>query len=150
MLEQILTYLNNWFIVPGGVHYGDYSIENGGITLPFLQNGQYFRICGSVFNDGLHQYHAADLMDEEFSGAVWALAVPKAVIALAEKIEKWDEKNGEAAASPYTSESFGGYSYTKSKGADASTDGWQSTFSGQLSQWRKLREYDAILERSAP
>ena len=56
MLEQVLMHLKNWFLVPGGIHEGTYTIEDGGITLPFLAKGQYFRICGSVFNDGLHQY----------------------------------------------------------------------------------------------
>ena len=77
MLEQVLMHLKNWFLVPGGIHEGTYTIEDGGITLPFLANGQYFRICGSVFNDGLHQYPAGDLKTETFDGTVWALAVRK-------------------------------------------------------------------------
>ena len=35
---------------------GDYTIENGRITLPFLVNGQFFRIVGSKFNDGVYIY----------------------------------------------------------------------------------------------
>ena len=83
MLEQVLMHLKNWFLVPGGIHEGTYTIEDGGIALPFLANGQYFRICGSVFNDGLHQYPASDLKAETFDGTVWALAIPQAVIELA-------------------------------------------------------------------
>ena len=141
MLEQVLMHLKNWFLVPGGIHEGTYTIEDGGITLPFLENGQYFRICGSVFNDGLHQYPASDLKAEDFDGAVWALAVPKAVIDLSVEIEAWQEKNGEAVASPYQSESFGGYSYTKrSAGNDSGTlNGWQDAFRGRLNDWRKLK-----------
>lgn len=141
MLEQVLTHLKNWFVVPGGVHVGMYTIENKTLELPFLQNGQYYRICGSVFNDGLHKYGEADLQDEAFGGTVWALAVPKAVIDLAAKIEEWQNKNGEAVASPYTSESFGGYSYTKATdsktGAQAT---WETVFRSQLNPYRKLRE----------
>nr|DAM87055.1 MAG TPA: Protein of unknown function (DUF3199) [Caudoviricetes sp.] len=139
MLEQVLRHLNNWFLVD--IHEGTFTVENGSITLPFLQANQYFRICGSVFNDGLHQYPAADLTDETFTGTVWALAVPKAVVALAEDIAAWEKKNGEAAASPYQSESFGGYSYTKrSAGSDGSTlNGWQDAFRGRLNDWRKLK-----------
>jgi len=146
MLDQILSYLHNWFIAPGGVHRGTYTIENGGVSLSFLQNGQYFRIVGSVFNDGLHQYPAEDLTDEQFTGAVWALAVPKAVVSLSAEVGKWQEKNGEMVASPFTSESFGGYSYTKASGADGSGSGggWQGTFASQLAPWRKIREYGAI------
>ena len=139
MLEQVLMNIRNWFTVDGGIHSGTFTIKDGGITLPFLADGQYFRICGSVFNDGLHQYNVLDLIDETFTGTIWALAIPKAVIELADEIGKWQEKNGEAASSPFSSESFGGYSYSKS--TDAETGGavtWQSAFKQQLSAWRKI------------
>lgn len=92
MLEQVLRHLNNWFLVD--IHEGTFTVENGSITLPFLLTNQYFRICGSVFNDGLHQYPAVDLTDETFTGSVWALAVPKAVIDLSVEIEAWQGKTG--------------------------------------------------------
>ena len=139
MLEQVLMNIRNWFTVEGGIHSGTFSIKDGGITLPFLVDGQYFRIIGSVFNDGLHQYPATNLVDEKFSGAIWALAIPTAVVDLADEIQKWQEKNGEVASSPFSSESFGGYSY--SKATDAETGGavtWQSAFKRQLSAWRKI------------
>ena len=139
MLEQVLMNIRNWFTVEGGIHSGTFSIKDGGITLPFLVDGQYFRICGSVFNDGLHQYPTSDLVDEEFSGVIWALAIPPAVVDLADEIQKWQEKNGEVASSPFSSESFGGYSY--SKATDAETGGavtWQSAFKQQLGAWRKI------------
>lgn len=139
MLEQVLRHLNNWFLVE--IHEGTFTVENGSITLPFLLTNQYFRIVGSVFNDDLHQYPAVDLTDETFTGSVWVLAVPKAVVALAEDIAAWQEKNGEAVASPYQSESFGGYSYTKrSAGSDSGTlNGWQDAFRSRLNDWRKLK-----------
>lgn len=139
MLEQVLRHLNNWFLVE--IREGTFTVENGSITLPFLLTNQYFRIVGSVFNDGLHKYPAVDLTDETFTGTVWVLAVPKAVVALAEDIAAWEEKNGEAVASPYQSESFGGYSYTKrSAGNDSCTlNGWQDAFRGRLNDWRKLK-----------
>lgn len=139
MLEQVLMNIRNWFTVDGGIHSGTFTIKDGGITLPFLADGQYFRICGSVFNDGLHQYPATDLADEEFSGTIWELAIPPAVVELADEIGAWQEKNGEASASPYQSESFGGYSY--SKATDSASGGavtWQSVFKRQLSAWRKI------------
>ena len=141
MLETVLIHLKNWFVVPNGVHEGIYTIESGNLELPFLQEGQFFRICGSVFNDGLHKYGCCALHDEMFTGSVWALAIPKAVIDLSWKIEEWQTKNGEAVASPFTSESFGGYSYTK---ATDSTTGavatWETVFRSQLNPYRKLRE----------
>lgn len=140
MLEQVLRHLNNWFLVE--IHEGEFAVENGSITLPFLQDNQYFRVCGSVFNDGLHQYPAYDLVDETFTGAVWALAIPKAVMMLSGDIDAWQEKNGDAVLSPYTSESFGGYSYTKASGGKADTSavtGWQDAFRSRLNDWRKIK-----------
>lgn len=137
MLETILMHLNNWFLVPDGVHEDTYEIKDGSIALPFLASGQYFRICGSVFNDGLHQYPAEDLTDETFEGTVWALAVPKQLVTLADEIKAWMDKN---PVTPYTSESFGGYSYSRATGATGQPAGWQDVFKAQLNPYRKIRE----------
>ena len=138
MLEQVLTHLRNWFQVD--IRHGTYTIEEGRLELPFLQDGQYFRILGSVFNDGLHRYGPGMeiLRDEAFDGTVWALAVPEAVAELAGEIAAWQEKYGTVTSSPYTSESFAGYSYAKSGGAEAG--GWQAAFRARLNPYRKLRE----------
>ena len=96
-------------------------------------------MVGSVFGDGVYQYPASGLKDETFDGAIWSLSVPQAVVNLAEEIEAWQAKNGEAAAGPYQSESFGGYTY--SKAVDAATGGavsWQAAFRSRLNDWRKL------------
>ena len=143
MLTEICAELRNWFVVPDGVHIGTYTISGGSIApLDFLQEGQYFRIVGSVFNDGVYQYPATSLTDEVFEGAVWAMAVPSDVITLAGEIGEWKTKYGAAAASPFTSESFGGYSYTKSGGASVTgttgTMSWQTQFKSRLNRWRKL------------
>lgn len=134
MLEQILRHLNNWFLVD--IHEGRFTVEKGGIALPFLLPGQYFRVFGSVLNDGLYQYPTAELRTETFDGTIWALAIPREVEKLSEEIEAWQEKNGEAATSPFTSESFGGYSYTKTGGENAVN--WQTAFRGRLNHWRKI------------
>lgn len=138
MLEQVLRRMNNWFLVD--IYEGEFRVENGSITLPFLLPGQYFRVIGSIFNDGLHQYYMGDLVDETFTGVVWALAVPNDVVSLANEISEWQEKHGEAAASPFVSESFGGYSYTKKTGNSESgaATGWQEAFASRLREWRKL------------
>lgn len=147
MLEQVLTEIHNWFRVRDdvdGIHTGIYTIEDGGIALPFLRDGQYFRIMGSVFNDGLHRYgpDMEALMDETFEGAIWALAVPRAVVELADEIGAWQTKYADILSSPYTSESFGGYSYSKASGAGDSSGsgGWQAAFRARLNPYRKLRE----------
>ena len=139
MLEQVLMNIRNWFPVKGGIQSGTFTIKDGGITLPFLADGQYFRLCGSVFNDGLHQYNVLDLTDETFNGTIWALSIPQPIIDLADEIQEWQDKNADALSSPYSSESFGGYSY--SKATDEETGGavtWQSAFKQQLSAWRKI------------
>lgn len=138
MLETVLMYLNNWFVV--GRYDDTYTIEDGRLTLPFLVNGQYFRILGSLFNDGLHVYPAADLTDEEFDGVVIAMAVPWALIALSDEIKAWVDKNGQE--SPYTSESFGGYSYSKATNAQGMAVGWRDVFRSRLNTWRKIKGVD--------
>ena len=143
MLETVLIHLKNWFVVHRGVRSGMYTIKNNTLELSYLQNGQYYRICGSVFNDGLHKYgdESDKLTDETFMGTVWALAIPKAVVELSAEIEAWQAKNGDAVASPYQSESFGGYSYTKATdsvtGAVAT---WETVFRSRLNPYRKIRE----------
>lgn len=134
MIESVLQYLNNWFVV---ARYDDtYTIEDGNLTLPFLTNGQYFRIIGSLFNDGVYQ-HPAELADETFNGCVWALAVPKGVITLANEITAWQAKNGEVGA--YSSESFGGYSYSRATNSKGQLMGWQDVFSARLAPWKKAQ-----------
>ena len=75
------------------------------------------------------------LTDEVFNGAVWALAVPKAVIDLSAEIAEWDKKN---QPSSFTSESFGGYSYSKATNASGVAVGWQDVFKSRLNQWRRI------------
>ena len=140
MLEQVLMNIRNWFPVKGGIYSGTFTIKDGGITLPFLADGQYFRICGSVFNDGLHQYNVLDLTDETFNGTIWALSIPQPIIDLANEIQEWQDKNADALSSPYSSESFGGYSYSKVTNSETGgAETWQSHFKQQLSAWRKIR-----------
>lgn len=139
MLEQILMHLKNWFVVPGGIHPGQFVIKDKTIEIPFLKDGQYFRIVGSTFNDGLYQYPVHYLFDEEFRGAIWALAIPPEVISISEEISDWQEKYGEKTEGPFQSESFCGYSYTRAtntKTGEAFT--WKDAFRRRLNDWRKI------------
>ena len=138
MLTEICAELRNWFVVPNGVHIQTYTISGGSIApLDFLQEGQYFRIIGSVFNDGVYQYPATSLTDEVFDGAVWSMAVPPAVIDLAAEIEEYN-KSDAGKPSPFTSEPFGGYAYTKATDARGAPIGWQKAFASRLNKYRKL------------
>lgn len=142
MLTELCQELRNWF--EREKFFGTFTIENGQIDLPdgSLQSGQYFRIVGSVFNDGVHQYDTDDLHDEVFVGAVWSMAIPPVVVDLSERISEWVTKYGDSVSSPYSSESFGGYSYQKASvgqgNAASSSPTWQSTFASELNRWRKI------------
>ena len=154
MLEELCRELNNWFDEnpkdgTKNRFFGTFIIEDGAIDLSSIniKSGQYFRIVGSIFNDGVYQYPVIGLTDETFDGAVWAMAVPPEVIALAAEIQDWSKKYQSVdspAMSPYSSESFGGYSYqkgatTSSSGASSLSGTWQSVYGARLNKWRKIR-----------
>lgn len=136
MLGEICKELNNWFTHDKDKHFGTFAISDGTLDLSYLLEGQYFRIVGSKLNDGVYQYPISSLKDETFDGAVWAMSVPSEVLKLEEDVASWVESYGATVASPYNSESFGGYSYSKSSGADSAT--WQKTFRARLNSWRKV------------
>ena len=141
MLEELMRECRNWFKVPDGAYSGTFTIKGGSIALPFLRAGQYFRIMGSVLNDGVYQYGNCSLRDETFDGAIWAMAVPAEFLRLEEEIKAWRTQYENAAISPFQSESFAGYSYTKSSAngdSGGSVTGWQGVFASRLNKWRKL------------
>lgn len=98
-----------------------------------LVEGQHIRIIGSMFNDGVYKFPSEGLVDEDFNGTVWAMAVPPAFIDLVNRINEWESKNYKVLDSPYTSESFGGYSYTRQDGSS-----WEEHFKKELNRWRKM------------
>ena len=137
MLTEICAEIRNYF--PVEVREGEFVISGGSIApLDFLKEGQYFRIVGSIFNDGVHQHPTSDLTDEVFHGAVWSMALPPAFIDLAADIKKYADSDA-AQPTAYTSESFGGYSYTKAHSENgAAMNDWQSVFGKRLNKWRKM------------
>lgn len=140
MLTDLCQELHNWFDV--AKFTGEFTITEGVLTASFLQDGQYFRVVGSVFNDGVWKYgtDGDTLTDETFDGSVWALAIPKAVLELNEDIEAWNAKYRGTATSPYSSESLSAtsYSYSKASGESLRTMTWQNAFSSKLKRWRKI------------
>lgn len=132
MIDEICASLHNYFAVD--IVPGEYTVNDGEITLPFLAAGQFFRVVGSVFCDGVYRCGDKLPADETFDGAIWALAIPPAFEAVAAEIEEWKQKNAEVINSPYQSESFGGYSYTK--GSDSAS--WHGAFASRLNRWRKI------------
>lgn len=148
MLQQVCEHLHNFFI--RSAHPGNYTIADGTLSLPFLKDGQRFWITGSDLNDGVYTYYAdgitndddtevAGLRAESFNGTICAMAVPPAAIALSGEIKNWVEKFGSVIDSPYQSESFNGYSYSKaSAGDNTGGPGWQTHFKSRLDPWRKV------------
>lgn len=142
-LTELCQELRNWFELK--TYIGTFTITEGSISFSedILLEGQYFRIVGSVFNDGVYKYPVNNLVDETFHGAVWAMAVPPSVIALLQEITDWEGEYGETVLSPYSSESFGGYSYTKatgnaSSGAGNGSSDYRNVFANKLKRWRKI------------
>ena len=102
----------------------DLRYSGTAIRLP-LQDGQYYLISGSIFNDGVYQYRkgdAAPLQEETFDGVVVPLAIPKPFLSLVDEI----------------SESFGGYSYSRATNSKGETYTWQDAFRARLNPWRKM------------
>lgn len=152
MLGRVCAFIHNYF--DKEVHEGEFTITNGHIDLPFLKVGQRFRIIGSDLNDGVYTYRgqsiydddndsAVVLSDETFTGSIVTMTPPVDFINVCTEIGEWVNSVKAVEDSPYQSESFGGYSYTKS---DAGTvmasgtvkTGWQTKFGSVLNQWRKI------------
>ena len=84
------------------------------------------------------------MTDETFKGEIRAMWVPKAVISIIDEMNDWTAKYGDAVNSPYTSESFGGYSYSKAGAGDGSSTangtatGVKAVFASRLIKWKKV------------
>lgn len=148
MLTEICAEIKNYFTWDKDKHIGDFSIADGMIVPSFDLPTDYIRIVGSHLNDGVHKVSDADLIDEDtFHGAVWVMSPPKDFLTLVNDISAWQAKYAgidSTLMSPFQSESFGGYSYSKasggsSQGSGSSAPTWQSTFAKRLNVYRKIR-----------
>lgn len=146
-MTELCAELRNYFDRGLPKYFGEAEIRNGSIDIDGkidLAAGQYFRVAGSVFNDGVHQYPDYDMVDEVFRGSIWAMAVPSAVVALCEEMDKWEKTYAEEVSKPYSSETISGvYTYTKAQGG--SVNGGSSPtvtafdmFARKLNKWRKI------------
>ena len=148
MLTEVCAEIKNYFTYAGDKHFGDFAIVDGHITPSFDFPTDYIRIVGSHLNDGVHKLSDNDLVDEDtFHGAIWIMSPPAAFLALVGEIETWQEMHGKAdsaAMSPYQSESFGGYSYSKASGGSSesgasSVPTWKSVYASRLKMYRRIR-----------
>lgn len=138
MIETVLAECRR--LVPrdewvSSIFKGSFQIENGSIELPFLVEGQYFRLIGSLMNDGVYQYPCNQLIDETFEGVIWAMRLPQSFLSDCEKIATWIEKND--GSNGIQSESFGGYSYTKRTSSTGGAWTWKDEFAEVLKNYRK-------------
>lgn len=149
MLTEICAEIRNYFSLKEDRILGDFAVVDGAIAPEVsLEDNQYYRIIGSVFNDGVHKKGDALIDEGVFHGAVWKMRVPQTVLDLSTEIAAWQAENGSAQSanmSPFTSESFGGYSYSKSSGgssgsgAGSSAVTWQTMFAKRLNPYRRAR-----------
>lgn len=142
-LDDFCAEVNNYFDSSkfSSRYFGVFTITNGSIDLSGtdIVENQYFRIVNSKFNDGVYKYPVTSLSDEEFDGAVWLMSVPPAVISLVEEINAWLTKYEKVGDSPFSAESYSGYSYNLKDGAEGADAGtWQSVFHNRLNRYRKL------------
>lgn len=152
MIGEICAEVKNYFTLESDMHIDNWTISNGEISPSIDLPTEYFRIVGSRLNDGVHKVSdlaRTPLNDETFHGAIWVMSPPPEFLALVKDIETWQEEYGKAtgtALSPFASESFGGYSYSKNSanssrsGASASPVSWQQTYAYRLVRFRRIRE----------
>lgn len=144
---KVCSYLRNWFNRNQPYYSGTVTITNGALSETYgLKAGQYFRIVDSSKNDGVYKYPVTTLNDETFNGSIIGMSIPLPVLEIMKKIEAWETKYADVNGvnmSPFNSESFGGYSYSKSSGGagDSTKDKsgtWQGAFGAELQPWRKI------------
>lgn len=146
MLTEICASIRNYFVYREDKHPGKYKIEGGTLSPAVEFKTDYYAIFGSRKNNGVHK--TTDILKDEgeFTGAVWIMSLPEDFLAIVAEIEAWQAKYGgvdSEAQSPFYSESFGGYSYTKgagstSQGASAAATGWQSVYGDRLKIYRRI------------
>lgn len=157
-ITEVCEAINNFFLKDyigySDIYKGEYTISGGAFVSPdfTLKPGQYFRIKGSDLNEGVFcnsSESMGTLKDEEFTGQVWLMSVPRSFVALCDDIAAWRSKYetaGNANMSPFQSENVAGvYSYSKSAGGSSSSGGgssvtWQSQFAARLSPYRRISE----------
>lgn len=134
-VPELCVYTHNFFDQADDPIAGEFAFEPDTIPAGVVQS-QYFLVCGSIFNDGVHKAGDGGLTAETFRGTVQPMRVPPAFVELAKKITEYD------AALPggglYTSQSFAGWSGTLATGADGLPADGVTRYRKEINQWRKL------------
>ena len=164
-IESVCGEIHNFFETSKEI--GDYTIDGGGLSLPFLSVGQFFRIIGSKFNDGVYIYSDEYLIrdaswddilndypnwmsvaDKEWGElkhtelideSFHGAICPMAIPrAFLELTKEIDEYIGSDASKASPYVSENiGGHYSYTK-AKPSDNAWQNVFSAKLKRWRKV------------
>lgn len=134
-VPELCAYTHNFFDRADDPIAGEFAFEPD--TVPaWVVPGQYFLVCGSIFNDGVHKAGDGDLTAETFTGTVQPMRVPPAFVELARKITEYD------AALPggglYANQSFAGWSGTLATGSDGLPADGATRYRKEINRWRKL------------
>lgn len=146
LVKEVCDYIHNYFVLD--TVESDFVIKNKILHNDLLElyENQYFIIEGSKFNDGLFKYttdpEVSDLVDESFHGNIKELVIPRDVLKIINDIAIWQEKNADTLNSPFQSESFGGYSYSKGNSTNLAGKSrvfsWKDVFGSKLNCYRKI------------
>lgn len=146
MLAEVCGYLNNYFDVKR--YTGKIRIQNGVVYCDSkeiaMSQGQHFTLLRKNFVLGVYEYGKDTLDDkDEFEGRVWIMDIPADFMSLVTEISAWQTKYGAAGSasmSPFNSESFGGYSYTKgsTSGSAGTAACWQDAYGSRLARYKKV------------
>ena len=151
-MELVMQYLHNYFYRfkekgTFNISFNTITINNEALKGKYV-DGQYIRIIGSLANDGVYKVVSCGeedipgitvegcLSDEEFTGYICSLGVPKAFVGLCNEIQTYNEEN---KAGVMVSESFGGYSYTKAT-VNGQLATWKDAFAANLKPYRRMTD----------
>lgn len=135
-VPELCVYTHNFFFDEADNPIaGEFAFEPDTIPAGVVP-GQYFLVCGSVFNDGIHKAGDGSLTAETFRGTVQPMRIPPAFVALAEKITAYDEKLPSGGV--YVSQSFNGWSGTMATGSDGLPADGKAIYRTEINRWRKL------------
>lgn len=134
-VPELCLYTRNFFDRYDDQTAGEFTFTAD--TVPSgVSTGQYFLVCGSVFNDGVHKAGDGDLTPETFTGTVQPMRVPPDFVTLAEKIDTYDKAL--PAGGVYVSQSFAGWSGTMATGSDGLPADGKTRYKSEINQWRKM------------
>ena len=89
-VPELCALTHNFFDRADDPIAGEFAFEPDTVPAGVVP-GQYFLVCGSIFNDGVHKAGDGDLMAETFNGTVQPMRVPPAFVELAQKIDAYDK-----------------------------------------------------------